>query len=224
MAESIELGLLADGEQLPVEVDFAQQLGVSPMTLREGLAILRQDGLVETRRGRKGGTFVRRPSVLPVERAAQRLAGRSVSSLRDLADEQAAVSGQAAKLAAERATSSAVRQLLRLVEQLESAGDAGARLRADSRFHIQIAMASQSERLTRREVALQGECAALLWLPPQMPIDIHRVTQEHHDIVTAVAEEDGEMARTLAERHVQRNLRMLTDWRLKAAPRRNRND
>ena len=61
VGQAIQLGLLNDGERLPPETEFAAQLGVSPMTLREALAILRQQGLVETRRGRAGGTFVRRP-------------------------------------------------------------------------------------------------------------------------------------------------------------------
>src|ERR1700685_1470699 len=62
VGQAIRLGLLTDGEQLPSEAEFAAQLGVSAMTLREALAMLRQQGLVETRRGRAGGTFVRRPA------------------------------------------------------------------------------------------------------------------------------------------------------------------
>ncbi|HEX9042935.1 MAG TPA: winged helix-turn-helix domain-containing protein, partial [Trebonia sp.] len=62
VSQAIQLGLFVDGEQLPPETDFAAQLGVSAMTLREALASLRQRGLVETRRGRTGGTFVRRPA------------------------------------------------------------------------------------------------------------------------------------------------------------------
>ena len=60
VSQAIQLGLFVDGEQLPPETEFAAQLGVSAMTLREALATLRQQGLVETRRGRTGGTFVRR--------------------------------------------------------------------------------------------------------------------------------------------------------------------
>ena len=52
VGQAIQLGLLNDGEQLPPEAEFAGQLGVSAMTLREALAILRQRGLVETRRER----------------------------------------------------------------------------------------------------------------------------------------------------------------------------
>src|SRR5579863_4813997 len=152
VSQAIQLGLFVDGEQLPPETEFAAQLGVSAMTLRESLASLRQRGLVETRRGRTGGTFVRRPAAPPLPALRERLRGLTTSALRDLADEQFAVSGGAAKLAAERASGGSVRRLRALVRQLSGAASLGSRIRADSRFHIEVAMASQSERLTRLEV------------------------------------------------------------------------
>src|ERR1700754_1881881 len=100
VSQAIQLGLFVDGEQLPPETEFAGQLGVSAMALREALASLRQQGLVETRRGRTGGTFVTRPASPPVGLLRQRPPGMTTSSLRDLSDEQFAVSGAAAKLAA----------------------------------------------------------------------------------------------------------------------------
>ncbi|MET8249091.1 FCD domain-containing protein [Streptomyces sp. NPDC005202] len=214
ISKAIHLGLVVDGEQLPTEVEFAGQLGVSPMTLREALAVLREQGLVETRRGRTGGTFVRRPANPPLDALENRLRSTTISELRDLADEQFAVSGASAKLAAERASGASLRRLLHLVEQLADAAEFGARIRADSRFHIEVAIASQSERLTRLEVNLQAELTALLWLPHEPEPALAEVVAEHHAIATAIAEEDGERARTLAERHVQRNLRRLIELHL----------
>src|ERR1700690_1393100 len=166
VGQAVQLGLLSDGEQLPSEVEFAAQLGVSAMTLREALATLRQQGLVETRRGRTGGTFVRRPAAPSVTVLRERLRGMTTSTLRDLIDEQFAVSGAAAKLAAARASGASVRRLHTLVDQLTGAASLGSRIRADSRFHIEVAIASQSERLTRLEVELQTQLGDLLWLPP----------------------------------------------------------
>jgi len=37
---------------------MADRLGVSPLTLRKSLAVLRSKGLLETRRGRGGGSYV----------------------------------------------------------------------------------------------------------------------------------------------------------------------
>lgn len=209
LSEAINLGLMTDGEQLPPEVDFAQQLGVSPMTLRDAIATLRERGFVETRRGRSGGTFVRRTLDPPTEPYRRRLRDLSVSALRDIADEQLAVSGAAARLAAERATAANIRKLLSLVGQLGAADSRGARLKSDSRFHVEVAMASQSERLTRLEVRLQGEMAGLLWLDELPEAEVAAMAQEHHEIATSIAEEDPERARLAAERHVRRNLRRI---------------
>ena len=228
VSQAIQLGLFVDGEQLPPEAEFAAQLGVSAMTLREALATLRQQGLVETRRGRTGGTFVRRPASPPVAVLRERLRGMSTSSLRDLVDEQFAVSGAAARLAAARASGADLRRLYTLVRQLSVAPSLGSRIRADSRFHIEVAQASQSERLTRLEVGLQTQLGELLWLPPEPagatavpgatePLDRLAVSAEHAAIADAIAAEDGDRARMLAEGHVARNLRRLTALRLAMA-------
>src|SRR3954452_13480153 len=59
LIDAIALGLLPDAEQLPGEADLAGIFGVSTTTIREALSALRLRGLIETRRGRGGGSFVR---------------------------------------------------------------------------------------------------------------------------------------------------------------------
>ena len=62
-----------------------------------------------------------------------------------------------------------------------------------------------------REVALQGETGDLLWLPMEPELDVGREMRDHLGIATAVANEDAERARLLAEEHVQSNFRRLTE-------------
>ena len=214
ISEAIYLGLLSDGEKLPVEVELAAQFGVAPMTVRDALALLRDQGLLETRRGRNGGSFVRRPQSPPVEPLVLRLTAMTVSQLRDLVDEHQAVAGQTARLAAERASSVNVRRLFTLTDQLGTAANLGARIRSDCRFHIELAVAAQSVRLTRREVGLQAEVSGLLWLPLGPEVDVTAHVEEHHAIAAAVVAEDGAEARRLAEAHVAGHLRRLTGLRL----------
>jgi DNA-binding FadR family transcriptional regulator len=210
ISEAIQLGLLSDGERLPPEPELAQQFGVSPVTLRDALAGLRDRGLVETRRGRSGGTFVTR-SLEPDEKVdVERLGALAVTSLRDVADEELGIAGISAYLAAERATTDGVRRILGLVDQLAAAKTRGQRLKADGRFHIQVAIATRSERLTRRQVALQAETVPMLWTSLLPDDEVGQIVAEHHDIATAIAEEDGERARAHAERHVRSDLRRLT--------------
>lgn len=54
-------GELAVGSQLPSHTVLATQFGVAPMTIRQVLARLEQEGLVAREQGR--GTFVRRPQL-----------------------------------------------------------------------------------------------------------------------------------------------------------------
>lgn len=54
----VRLGLVPGGGRLPAERELAERLGISRVTLREVLKVLEDQGLVESRRGRYGGTFV----------------------------------------------------------------------------------------------------------------------------------------------------------------------
>jgi GntR family transcriptional regulator, transcriptional repressor for pyruvate dehydrogenase complex len=239
VGQAIQLGLLADGERLPPEAEFAAQLGVSAMTLREALAMLRQQGLVETRRGRSGGTFVRRPTAPRLGGLRDRLRAMTADELRDLTDEQSAVSGAAARLAATRASTISVRRLFALADQLATSATIGARIMADGRFHIEVAIASKSERLTALEVTLQATLAELLWLPldpaeaaeaggtdgatgaghhPVELLNPRTAAEEHAAIAAAIEAEDGSQARLLAEEHATANLLRLTALRLALAP------
>ena len=219
VGQAIQLGLLTDGEQLPPEADFAAQLSVSAMTLREALAMLRQQGLVETRRGRAGGTFVRRPTAPPLDLLRDRLLAMSIGELRDLTDEQSAVSGAAARLAATRASTVGVRRLITVADQLTTAATPSARIMADSRFHIEVAIAAKSQRLTALEVALQAKLTELLWLPAEDAGQADRTAvAEHAAIAAAIEAEDGARARLLAEEHAETNLRRLTALRRALPP------
>ena len=103
-----------------------------------------------------------------------------------------------------------VRRLFAFTDQLGVAATLGDRIRADSRFHIEVAVASQSARLARREANLQAEVAGLIWLPIGPPIDVAAYVDEKHAIAAAVAAENPQEARRLAEAHVMGQLVRLT--------------
>src|SRR5829696_7892374 len=73
LATAIRLGVYPRGTTLPPERHLADRLGVSRATLREAMAALREAGLVETTRGRGGGTVVTLKPRTPSARAAARL-------------------------------------------------------------------------------------------------------------------------------------------------------
>jgi GntR family transcriptional regulator len=63
LRERIDAGLLLSGDKLPSEGDLAEGLGVSRMTLRQALGSLEASGVLERRRGRAGGTFIREQQI-----------------------------------------------------------------------------------------------------------------------------------------------------------------
>lgn len=62
LRNSIVTGQLIPGQRLPIEPDLAKAFGVSRSTIREALGNLASSGLVVTRRGVHGGTWVAVPS------------------------------------------------------------------------------------------------------------------------------------------------------------------
>ncbi|MFE7530657.1 FadR/GntR family transcriptional regulator [Kitasatospora sp. NPDC057542] len=201
ITEAIALGLVADGDQLPSENDLADQLGVANGTVREALALLREAGLIETRRGRNGGSFVRTPAEGSEHLQLARLRDLATVDLRDLGDEELAVFGTAARLAAERAPADLGPRLTRLVHDLRDAAGPAEQRRADARFHIELAVAAQSVRLTQLAVRLQAELGPLLWLPAPHGPDQERFAEQHREILVAVLAGDAAGARAAAEAH-----------------------
>ncbi len=209
LGSAIALGLIADGEQLPPEQELAASLNVATVTLREALADLRSKGLVETRRGRSGGSFVRVSSTALAGLSRDRLAEVGVSDLRELGDLHAATAGTAARLAAERASAAEIGRLRELAGRLADAHDEPELRRLEGRFHIELAAAAQSVRLTTLEIELQGELAELAWLGPRRsPAEL---AASRTAVAAAVARRRGERARKLVEELVAEDVRLLVD-------------
>jgi len=211
LAQAIRLGLLLDGERLPAESQLAGQLGVSTVTLREALAALRSMGLVETRRGRGGGSFVRAPD--GADRLERPLRLLSLHELRDIGDHRAAIAGTAARLAAERALTTDVAVLREHAERLRGAAALTDRRRADARLHIEIAATAQSPRLTREEMDLWSEIGDLVWLPLE-GTDVTAAARDHDLLIDAIEARAPDRAREIAERHVAAETGRLLELRL----------
>lgn len=218
LTDAIALGLLPDAEQLPGELDLAGIFGVSTVTVREALSVLRSEGLIETRRGRGGGSFVRTPENGVSHLARGRLDSLGLGELRDLGDVYAAISGASAALAARRSSPDDVDRLRRVADVLEAAKEPDARRRADAQFHIEVAAAAQSPRLYHEEVTLQAEFGTLLWLAFGDDESHSQMVCSAHAVVAAIAERNGSAAREAAEQRVADATARLIDYRLSEEP------
>lgn len=194
LRNAVALDVFKDGEQLPPETELAAQLGVSPVTLRDALGLMRQAGLVETRRGRTGGSFVRRNGYDPLAHGCSQLAEMSPVDLRDLSDWRTSVAGAAAALAAERASDDEVSGLAHHVETFAGAKDSGSARRAEGRLFIALAAASQSVRLTRATVACVIDYGPLLSVAYQNAKLRKAIAGCHRELSVAVRDGDREGA------------------------------
>jgi DNA-binding FadR family transcriptional regulator len=214
---AIALGVLAEGEQLPSESELAGQFNVSPVTLREALGVLRAEGIVETRRGRGGGSFVRVPDQMHIAHGITRLAAMSPVDLRDLADWRCAVSATAAYLAAERASDQNVATLFATADRLTDAANEVAARRADARFHIELAAAAQSARLSGEAISLQIEYAPLL-TPVYRDPDARKAAAERFvSIAGCIQDGQAEQARKLTQAAIAATRDLLLALRLDMA-------
>src|SRR5947209_20531746 len=215
LGEAIGLGLIEVGERLPSEAELASRLAIAPMTLREALRILREAGYLETRRGRGGGTFVRRSVPTPPAREARRhLARLTVEELSDLMDYRVAVSGAAVALAAERRTDVDLVALEGLVERMAELDAFTPYRRLDHRFHLTVASAARSPRLVIAETAIQVDLAKLLRLIPESAEMLHVSNEQHRQLLAALRGRDAARARAVMQTHVRGTADFLVGLRL----------
>ena len=203
LGEAIGLGIFEVGARLPSENELAEQLGISAMTLREALAIMRETGYFETRRGRSGGTYVTELSSSVSERIArERLSTITDEFLADLTDFRVAIGGEGAALAAERVTSENIDELRELIQRMDSAATYAEFRQHDAAFHVTIASSSGSRRLTRAETELQAELTRLWGVFRVGPQARQTTNVEHRAILGAIEAGEPDEARRLMTAHM----------------------
>lgn len=201
LAQSIRLGVLADGDRLPPERELAETFGVSRETLREAIKALRDAGLVESRRGRGGGTFVVSPAPRR-RRGGLRLDASAAQALEDALALRRVVEPGAAALAATRTLSAADRASLRRYLSAASDCSPSERRLADSRLHMAIAALGGSPSVTAVMGDVQLRLDELLRAIPVLSANIAHSNAQHAAIVDAILAGEAERARAEMEEHV----------------------
>lgn len=199
LTDAIELGLLTHGERLPSEAEMGRLFGVATVTAREALEALRVAGLVETKRGRDGGSFVLADG--RESRIMRRVASLSRVELRDMGVYYTAIAAMSAELAADRATDDDIAHLLAVVASTDTQSESSTR-RAEGTFRLEVAALAQSARLVREELRLQGESAPLVWLCLREPEHRARSVVAHRGVIDAIAAGDGGGARDRTTAHL----------------------
>jgi len=215
---AIALGFLADGARLPREADLAHQLGVTVFAMREALAALRDEGLIETRPGNRGGSFVR-PGTDRSLLTTGELRRMSAIELRDLGDWRQMLTCVSAELAALRASESNCRHLREYADDLGSAESELDARRAHGRFHLELAAAAQSRRMTEAQIGMYEEFDWLFGLALADPAWRRRSAEELAAVAHAVSAHDADAASSAAKTHAESTVAALNGLRLAAIAR-----
>ncbi|MCX6412160.1 MAG: FCD domain-containing protein [Actinobacteria bacterium] len=205
LGEAIGLGLLRPGDRLPAEMQLASALGISAVSLRSALVVLRSAGLIETRRGRGGGTFITEGAAVDLLPAAD---APTAGALEDLATERAVVEGGAAALAAERATPEQCALLESIVDGMLGMQPFEAWSERDALLHLVIGDASGSPRLVTRIAELRAEAYRISRFLPTTDAILAIADREHAEIVRAITAKKPARARSLMEAHVRGTARL----------------
>jgi len=206
LGTAIRLGVYPRGSTLPPERELAPLLDVSRATLREAMAALREAGLVQTTRGRGGGSVVTLRPRTPSGRAASKISVQRRNSWNDALAFRRIVEPGAAALAAQLAADGHLAPELR--EQLEAAhaevaaADRAAHHRqADSRFHLTLASVTGSPRVVQAVTSVQAELHEMLLAIPVLDANITHSDRQHATVVRAVLAGRPDRASRAMEQH-----------------------
>jgi DNA-binding FadR family transcriptional regulator len=200
----IHSGVLGPGDRLPNERDLAAALGVGRITVREAIRALAEDGYVVSKRGNSGGTFV--SDLTAAQQAWTDKVRRDPDWAVDLIEYRKAIEIRAAELAAVRASEDDVAEMAAAIEQGSTPASRTAFRAADHRFHLAMANASGSARLTEAIARARGE----MFVPTDsFPFDDHyaQTHEEHGRILEAIRAGDPSAARQAVESHLEGSLR-----------------
>lgn len=183
LRDEIILCRLLPGELIS-EATLEERLGISRAALRSALARLTQEGLVRTNGGKSR-------SVAPL----------SIGDIQDVFLLRRQLEPLAARLAAGRVSGSLLRVLDEACREGYTPGDLRGELRflnANRRFHLAIADASGSFRLSRALEHLHNEATRILYLGFQLRDRSKEWSHGHENLLEALLRPDPDEAARIA--------------------------
>lgn len=205
MLAAIVVGVLAEGERLPSERQLTLQLGVSRETVRSALRRLVTLGVVETRRGRRGGTFVKAPPEdLTIGSAAILRTLEPVwRDMELLLDLRSLVHSLIGATAAERRKAEHLIELRSSLVQYRAAEDASESRRADHRLHDAVAAATGNPYLVDLGQRLIASANLGFGMDPWTR-ELHASAAEQHArLIDAIDAHDSALAGSVSVEHFQ---------------------
>lgn len=203
LGSAIKMGLYGPGDQLPSERDLAEIMGISRATVREAILLLTVQGVLVVKRGRTGGTFVSEHLTSPHVLQLRGKLGKAGAKLSEILDHRLIIETGIVELAAERVIASQITDLQALVDMMRPVEhDYLEYRRLDTRFHLLLAEATQSNRLQAAMAEAHAELADIMLSVPYSKVACVRSTLQHQEIVSAIAQANGDRARAVMKEHI----------------------
>ncbi|MFE5629876.1 FadR/GntR family transcriptional regulator [Streptomyces sp. NPDC056470] len=195
----VRLGLVPGGGRLPAERELADRMGISRVTLREVLKVLQEQGLVESRRGRYGGTFVlHRPQTADEDELRRRIAS---VDMEDTLRFREVLEVGAAGLCAAHGLDDAGADRLRTALAATHDATLDDYRRQDTLLHLTLAELSGSPTLTAQYAAVRATVNDLLDCIPLLVRNLEHSQHQHTALVEAVLDGDADGAREVMREH-----------------------
>lgn len=188
LREAIIQGRLHPGERL-MEIQLAEELGVSRTPVREAIRKLELEGLV-----------------LMIPRKGAYVSEISMKDIADVFEIRRALEGLAARLAAERATEQEIERLERAlvkIAEIAQAEDLDGAVALDTDFHEELMAASHNPRLSQLVSNLREQIQRFRLTSLSHPGRVKLAVEEHRKIVDAIASHDADLAQNLAYEHIE---------------------
>ncbi len=211
LEKHIRSGEFGPGEKLPAEARLAEQFAVSRAVVREAIARLKADGLLESRQG--SGVYVAQCLGAGVFRMAAGVRGEA-HPIEDIFELRLIIEVAAAERAALRRTPADVEAIEAALARMDEAVALSADgVRADDDFHCAIASASGNPLIGRFVAFVSHEFSASrapTWSREGIVRGLAGAAQDEHRAVhAAIVAGDPAAARRAARQHLIRAARRL---------------
>jgi DNA-binding GntR family transcriptional regulator len=186
--EAIINGTLKPRERL-MEIQLAEELGVSRTPVREALRKLELEGFI-----------------VMVPRKGAYVADISFKDIADVFEIRAALEGLAAALAAERITNEELEAMERVLAEKAEAiakNDLDRLVETDTKFHEAIYEASRNQRLWTIISNLREQIQRFRTTSLSNPGRSKQSLDEHRNIVEAIQARDIQLSRKVAQEHIE---------------------
>jgi DNA-binding GntR family transcriptional regulator len=187
--EAILKGVLKPGERL-MEVQLAEEMGVSRTPVREAIRKLELEGLV-----------------VMVPRKGAYVAGLSLKDAAEVFEIRHSLEGLAAALAAERITDEELKTMEKILKEVTEAAereDVETVIQKDAEFHQILFSTTRNQRLAQIVGNLKEQIDRFRIQSFTNPERIKSINKEHAKIIKAIKERNARKAEKLAKEHIEK--------------------